>query len=119
MSQAQASKIFKTRDSCTSLLRKLGVKPLDYGMFIEKMADGRFACQVVKAEMHLRRLQAPELQAAASKRKGLAAEFRQLISEGLTNAEVWATMSAKHGLDDSKKHYAAWYRAEMARKGRA
>ena len=55
-SQADAVKIFKSRDSATSLLRKLGIQPRDYNLFIEKTSDGQFACQAAKAQMHLKQL---------------------------------------------------------------
>lgn len=54
--QADAVKIFKSRDSATSLLRKLGIQARDYNFFIEKTTDGQFACQVAKAQAHLMQL---------------------------------------------------------------
>ena len=96
--QADAVKIFKTRDSATSLLRKLGIQSRDYNFFIEKMTDGRFACQVAKAEMHLeslknpapktimgsaikagRRAADPVVQDKPAKAKGVSAVARELI----------------------------------------
>lgn len=135
--QADAVKIFKTRDSATSLLRKLGIQSRDYNFFIEKMTDGRFACQVAKAEMHLESLKNPApktIMGSAikagrrasdpvvksdkpAKAKGVSAVARELILAGRTNQEVWAVIKEAFNLDDSKKHYPTWYRCEMKRKG--
>ena len=135
--QADAVKIFKTRDSATSLLRKLGINSRDYNLFIEKMADDRFACQVAKARMHLESLKNPAPETVigeaikagrrvtdpvvksgkSAKAKGVSAMARELILAGKTNQEVWAELKQRFGLDDSKKHYPTWYRCEMKRKG--
>jgi hypothetical protein len=58
--QADAVKIFKSRDSATSLLRKLGIQARDYNFFIEKTSDGQFACQAARAQAHLESLKAPK-----------------------------------------------------------
>ena len=135
--QADAVKIFKTRDSATSLLRKLGIQPRDYNLFIEKLSDGRFACQVAKAEMHLeslknpapktimgsaikagRRAADPVVQDKPAKAKGVSAVARELILAGRTNQEVWAVIKEAFNLDDSKKHYPSWYRCELKRAGK-
>lgn len=54
-----AVRFYKTRDSATSMLRKMGVQARDYNFFIEALEDGTFACQVAKAEMHLASLKNP------------------------------------------------------------
>ena len=136
--QADAVKIFKTRDSATSLLRKLGIQARDYNFFIEKMTDGRVACQVAKAEMHLESLKNPapktilaegikagrraadpvvKKDGKPAKAKGVSAVARELILAGRTNQEVWTVIKEAFNLDDSKKHYPTWYRCEMKRKG--
>lgn len=127
--QADAVKIFKTRDSATTLLRKLGINARDYNFFIEKMTDGRFACKVAMAEMHLNELKQPKAKptkqaaakpaakTAAPKREGISATARALILEGKTNTEVWEVLQAKFNLDQSKRHYPTWYRCEMKRTG--
>lgn len=57
--------------------------------------------------------------AKSSKREGtVSAVARQLILEGKSNADVWSALKSQFNLDDSKKHYAAWYRAELRRAGR-
>lgn len=131
--QADAVKIFKTRDSATTVLRKLGVNSRDYNAFIEKMEDGRFACKVAMAEMHLESLKNPKpktvLKEAAkagrravdpevkTKRAGVSSMARDLILAGKTNQEVWDVLKEAFNLDDSKKHYPTWYRCELKRKG--
>jgi hypothetical protein len=58
--QADAIKILARRDSATTILRKLGIQARDYDFFIEKMTDGRFACKIAMAEMHLESLKNPK-----------------------------------------------------------
>lgn len=54
----------------------------------------------------------------SGKREGtVSAVARQLILDGKTNKEVWAIIQPQFKLDDSKKHYPAWYRAELRRNG--
>lgn len=142
-----AVRFYKTRDSATSMLRKMGVQARDYNFFIETLEDGTFACQVAKAEMHLaslknpvmaevgnpapeagqptkakragRRTTDPVIQAEEpkAKRGGVSTVARELILAGKSNQEVWTILKETFGLDDSKKHYPSWYRCEMKRKG--
>ncbi len=138
--QADAVKFFKTRDSATSLLRKLGIQARDYSFFIEKMTDGQIACQVAKAQMYLESLKNPKpaeakvaepkakvikagrraadpVVEAKPKKMGTSATARELILSGKTNQEVWEVLKQQFNLDDSKKHYPTWYRCEMKRTG--
>lgn len=137
---ADAVKILKTRDSATTVLRKLGIQSRDYNLFIEKMTDGRFACQVARAEMHLESLKNPKPKAEATKaevakpakagrraadpevtkpkRQGVSSMARDLILAGKTNQEVWAAIKEAFNLDDNKKHYPSWYRCELKRAGK-
>lgn len=130
--QADAVKILARRDSATTILRKLGIQARDYDFFIEKMTDGRFACKVAMAELHLQSLKQPaakpakqavakpvkaETKAAAPKREGISATARALILDGKTNQEVWDVIKEKFNLDNSKRHYPTWYRCEMKRTG--
>lgn len=132
-----AVRFYKTRDSATSMLRKIGVQARDYNLFIEKMSDGQVACKVALAEMHLESLKNPAPKAAEpktkavkavktakkaaaepkAKRAGISATARELILAGKTNQEVWAILKEQFNLDDSKKHYPTWYRCEMKRNG--
>lgn len=61
-------KIVTRRDSATAILRKIGIKPRDYDLFIAVAANEKFAVKVGAAEKHLRDLAGPspkELQAKA------------------------------------------------------
>ena len=130
-------KTYTRRDSCTAVLRTLGIKPQEYDFFIDKQGD-QFMCRTDKALRHLEQLKelagAPKLDAKSGEMKKLldkAAEpkpakeprvtvssrARDLIRDGQTNEEVWAVLQAEFNLDDSKKHYPGWYRAAMARAG--
>ena len=132
-------KTYTRRDSCTAILRKMGIKPQEYNFFIDVAGD-KFTCRTDKAASHLEQLREQTL-ATANKRMNDAAKAdhaakparvkrtkgvhkesisgvaRELISVGRTNEEVWGALKARFGLDDSKKHYPAWYRAEMVRAG--
>jgi hypothetical protein len=47
------------RDSATAILRKIGIKPRDYSLFIETTADDTFAVKVGAATAHLESLAQP------------------------------------------------------------
>lgn len=131
-----AIRFVKTRDSATTILRKLGIKPRDYNFFIELDTAKNFFCvQVAKAEMHLKKLagnaaeagmvRAPETEPApkATKRGGkndpstCSAVARTLIREGKTNEEVWNIIKVEFNLDDKKRGYPAWYRFQLRKAG--
>lgn len=137
---ADAVKILSRRDSATTILRKMGIHSRDYNAFIEVMTDGKFACHIARAEMHLESLKQAatkpakkldEKQAAAKKLLKVGVEgkpkrkaartvstvARELIVAGKTNLEVWAVIQKEFDLDDSKKSYPAWYRSDCRRKG--
>lgn len=57
------------RDSATALLRKLGIKPRDYNLFIDVTADDTFAVKVGAAEKHLKDLTGPSPEELATKAK--------------------------------------------------
>lgn len=42
------TRVVKTRDAATSILRKLGLKPNSYGLFMKKLDDGRFEVDLPK-----------------------------------------------------------------------
>lgn len=133
---ADAVKILARRDSCTTILRKMGIHSRDYNAFIEVMTDGKFACHIARAEMHLESLKqaaAPKAEKPAKKEaaakpakkeatkreaaRAVSTVARELIVAGKTNAEVWAIIQKEFNLDDSKKSYPAWYRSDCKRKG--
>lgn len=45
----------------------------------------------------------------------VAAVVRELVQQGKSNAEIWAIIQPKFQLNGGKRHYPAWYRAEMKR----
>lgn len=133
---ADAVKIVARRDSATTILRKMGIHSRDYNAFIEVMTDGKFACHVARAEMHLESLKqaaakpakaekpatkaAPKAEKQPAKREAartVSTVARELIVAGKTNPEVWAVIQKEFDLDDSKKSYPAWYRSDCKRKG--
>lgn len=124
--QADAVKFYARRDSATTILRKMGIHSRDYNAFIEVMSDGKFACHIARAEMHLESLKNPKSAAAKPAKKtaepkvkktGISATARALILDGKSNQEVWEALKQQFNLDDSKKHYPTWYRCEMKRTG--
>lgn len=137
--QADAIKFYTRRDSATTVLRKLGIKPRDYDFFIGKTPDGQFACHIVAAQKHLESLieaakpaeEKPAFEpkavksvkpakspkpVAAAKSSGISAMARSMIADGYSNQEIWEKLKSEFKLDNSKKHYPTWYRCEMKRK---
>lgn len=55
--------------------------------------------------------------AVKSATRSVSSVARALLAAGKTNEQVWAVIKAEFKLDDGKKGYPAWYRAEMLRKG--
>lgn len=128
--QADAVKIYTRRDSATSVLRKMGINSRDYDLFIEKMEDGRLACKVVMAEMHLENLKvqtkpktAKKIKVAKKpkeKRITISSLCRDMILDGATNDQIFTALQEKYGEErfgPDKRHYPAWYRCELRRKG--
>ena len=122
--QADAVKIYTRRDSATSVLRKMGINSRDYDLFIEKMEDGRLACKVAMAEMHLENLKEQTKPKAAKKPKEkrvtISSLCRDMILDGATNEQIFIALQEKYGEErfgPDKRHYPAWYRCELRRKG--
>lgn len=123
-------KVLKRRDSATSVLRKMGINSRDYDLFIEKMEDGRLACKVAMAEMHLENLKKQVKSKTTKKPKAakkpkekritISSLCRDMILDGATNDEIFATLQEKYGEErfgPDKRHYPVWYRCELRRKG--
>jgi hypothetical protein len=52
------------------------------------------------------------------RREGTVAEVAcRLILEGKTNDEVWKVLKEQFNLDDKKKYYPGWHRANLKRRG--
>lgn len=105
-----ATKIVKTRDAATSVLRKLGIAKADYNKFISN-SNETFAVDVAGAVEHLK----PKTK--SSGKPTCASTAREMIRSGMNNKEIWAQIKVLFNLDDNKKHYPAWYRCEMRRAG--
>lgn len=56
-------------------------------------------------------------EATRPKDQSLSTTIRGLILKGLDNAAIWAQVQPTFNLDDKKRHYPAWYRAQMRRAG--
>jgi hypothetical protein len=126
-----STKTYKTRDSATSALRKIGIASSDYGRFITKITGGIVSCDIDAALAYLESLKATKVKpstkkagkkvvkstVAKSSESGISATARALILDGKTNQEVWEVLRTQFGLDQSKRHYPTWYRCEMKRKG--
>lgn len=129
-----AVKTVARRDSATTILRKLGVKPSDYNLFIMQTADGRYAVAEDKAQEYLqaqlrkvateevpqKQLKGRTAKEAATnqiKRPSVAGVIRKLILDGMDNKAIHEVMKRDFGHDEDKAHYPAWYRSQMRREG--
>lgn len=119
-------KTYKRRDSATSVLRKMGVNSRDYGLFIKKLDDGQFECDVPLAESHLKKLSETtkpkkvKAKAKKEKRVTISSMCRDMILDGATNAQIFESLQKNFGEErfgPEKRHYPAWYRCELRRKG--
>jgi hypothetical protein len=120
-------RIVGTRDSATSILRKLGVKPRDYNFFITSNGGIKLAVDVVAAQAHVQALTQPtnpapevkkvSLVAKSEKKISCSAAARDLILSGKTNEEVWTVIAEQFNLDAKKRGYPAWYRFQLRKAG--
>lgn len=117
-------KKFKTRDSATSALRKLGIASENYNLFIEKLPSGTISCDIGKAKASL---VAPSKSESSSTTKsgdgkktqrGVSAAIVKMILAGKSNEEIWNSVKVEFNLDDSKKYYPAWNRSNLRRLGK-
>lgn len=120
-------KTYKRRDSATSVLRKMGINSRDYDLFITK-SDGGVCLDLDLAKKHvvdLKRQTSKPIKKAPKKkpkekRITISSLCRDMILDGATNAEIFAKLQATYGEErfgPEKKHYPAWYRCELRRKG--
>ncbi len=118
----ETTKSYTRRDSATSVLRKLGYKPVDYNKFISSDGD-KFV------------LTLPSVKPAAKKATGKKAVIknqtnvkiggtqncstvaRELILSGKSNLEVWTVIQKEFDLDEKKRGYPAWYRWQLRQAG--
>lgn len=50
-------------------------------------------------------------------RATVAGTVRKMVLAGKSNKQIWSVLKLNYKLDDTKKHYPAWYRAQMRRQG--
>lgn len=126
-------KVYTRRDSAVTVLRKMGLAKNFYDQFIHKMDDGQYICEVGKAEAYLESLKQRKATKVGRRsddpvvenpvkvkgvKHGSVANFtREMVRTGKTNAEIWTSLQETFGLDSSKRHYPAWYRGDMIRRG--
>lgn len=114
-------KYYSRRDSATAVLRKLGINSSNYDKFITRAPGGDYAVHVEKAKLSLKKpvvshtAAVKKMLGAKDVRRTISSVARELIKAGKTDAEVWATIKHEFHLDDSKKRYPAWYRADLLR----
>ncbi len=123
------TKVYAKRDSATTVLRKAGVPPRDYNLYLTKTDDGVAlnltllatykAVKDTPADVPVKATKAAKAEAAAKPvRSTVSSTTRSLILAGKTNEQVWAELQRQYQLDDSKKHYPGWYRAQLRRQGK-
>jgi len=113
------TKIVKTRDTATAMLRKLGINSRDYNLFISKLETGMFAVDIALAKNHLKLKAKTRVRGAPKERReSVSSLAERLILDGKTNEEVWAELQAKFNLDATKKSYPSWYRCRLKRQGK-
>lgn len=123
-------KTYKRRDSATTVLRKMGINSRDYNLFIKKLDDGQFECDVPLAESHLKNLAKQtklkkqkakaKPKARKEKRITISSMCRDMILNGASNEQIFNALQEKYGEErfgPEKRHYPAWYRCELRRKG--
>lgn len=125
-------KIYGSRDSATSALRKMGIEARDYNLFIFKVKGDKtkVECNFDLADAYLKNKHKFEKPLGSHKfknvkppkepkppRKTLSGDVRQMILDGKSNQEIWAIIKVEWKLTDAKKSYPTWYRCEMKRKG--
>lgn len=112
-------KHYTRRDSATAALRKLGIGKADYTKFITAVDDG-FDCDLEAAQASLKKptKKSSSNRAETTKKAGaetIASVAREMIYDGKTNEEVWRVIQDRFKLDDNKRHYPAWFRAQIRR----
>jgi hypothetical protein len=139
------SKIVKTRDTATAVLRRLGIKPPAYNTFIELLPDNTWEVKMQKiydqgygivptplAKPAPAKVEKPKAAKPPKAHKKVATKVvktktekpariscssvaRDLILAGKTNEEVWKVIKDQFKLSDDKRHYPTWYRCQLNR----
>jgi len=126
------TKFYTRRDSATTVLRKAGITPRDYDLYLTKSGDGvdlnldllaiHKATTDGKHDVPAKaEMMTSELVVAPAKqmtKATVSSRARGLILAGKSNDEVWAAIKSEFKLSDGKKHYPSWYRAQLRRQGK-
>lgn len=96
------TKIVKTRDAATAVLRKLKISKDHYKDLIKKLDDGTFEVTLQKPKEKLTRIT-------------ISSVARGLIEAGKSNVEVWKVIKEQFKLSDDKRHYPSWFRCQLKR----
>jgi len=132
------TKTYARRDSATATLRKMGIDKTLYKEFIGKSGN-KFIVDITAAEKWVeddrrpkkstektvtRRVSgSPKPTVKVTERsprphsQSAASFIRDMILDGATNLEIFEACQEKFGYEKNKRHYPAWYRSEMRRKG--
>lgn len=108
-------KTYKRRDSATRILRKLGVDPDNYALFIAKNKDGTFSINFENAKRSV-----SQMVLEKRGRRSISRDCQELIMQGLSNKDAFAKLQEMYGTErmpDHKKWYPGWNRAKLRRLG--
>jgi len=134
-------KLYARRDSATSVMRKLNIKPRDYNLFITEVEGGfQFDDELAKQHSNQLKMQTnpkpkksvppekkkvtklkpsknPEIEHTPWRAKTCCNVVYGLIKAGKTNQEIWAIIQPMFNLDHAKRNYPSWYRCYFRRIG--
>lgn len=96
------TKIVKTRDAATAVLRKLKIGKDRYNDLIKKLDDGTYEVNLKPKKEKLTRIT-------------ISSVARGLIEAGKSNVEVWKVIKEQFKLSDDKRHYPSWFRCQLKR----
>lgn len=96
------TKIVKTRDAATAVLRKMKIGKDRYNELIKKLEDGTFEVNLKPKKERVERIT-------------ISSTARRLIEEGKTNKQVWVVIKEMFKLGDDKRHYPSWFRCQLKR----
>ncbi len=137
-------KVYLKRDGAAAALRKAGVPREDYDKFIVKV-EGGFEVELPDlaiaptakdlvagsktkdggpAPKKITKPKGKPVKKAKAKsdkpaRISIGSVVRDLVKAGKDNDAIWKAIKAQFKLDDTKKWYPAWYRADVARRKKA
>lgn len=117
---------YKKRDCATEFLRKCGIEPKYYDIFIRKV-DNYFQVDDEllnkyqtnsKLRRELRRKHRQYLLKIVTPTGGpVFRKICELIRQGKTNKEIWGIIQPMFNLSDKKRNYPGWYRCYLRRRG--